>query len=47
MNKYIFPLLIIGLDVGSAVGYALHKDTRMCLYWLMAAGLNICVTFQW
>lgn len=46
MNKYIFPVVLIALDAGAAVIYALHKDIRMAIYWLAAAVLNICVTFQ-
>lgn len=45
MNKYIFPIALIVLDIGAAVVYAAHCDYKMALYWLFAAGLNICVTF--
>jgi hypothetical protein len=44
-TKIIFPLLLIILDVGAAVVYALHKDFKMMIYWIAAAVLNICVTF--
>lgn len=44
-TKYIFPLLLIVLDVGAAVVYALNKDYKMATYWIAAAVLNICVTF--
>lgn len=46
MNKYIFPVALIIIDAGAAVVYALHKDIRMAIYWVSAAVLNICVTFQ-
>ena len=43
MTKYIFPIILIILDIGAAVVYAVHKDVRMAVYWLAAAVLNICV----
>lgn len=45
MNKYIFPIILIVLDVGAAMVYALAKDYKMAVYWIAAAILNICVTF--
>ncbi len=45
MNKYIFPVALIALNLGATVVYAACRDYKMALYWLFAAGLNICVTF--
>ena len=45
MGKYIFPLLLICLDFGAAIVYAICKDYKMAVYWVSAAVLNICVTF--
>ena len=45
-TKYIFPLLLIILDVGAAIVYGVGKDFKMATYWIAAAVLNICVTFQ-
>ena len=45
MSKYIFPLLLIILDICAAGAYAIHTDFKMALYWIAAAVLNICVTF--
>ena len=45
MNKYIFPVSLIVLDIGAAIVYALNKDFKMMTYWVSAAVLNICVTF--
>lgn len=45
-KQYIFPLILIVLDVGAAVIYLKHKDIRMTIYWLAAAVLNTAVTFQ-
>lgn len=45
MNKYIFPIALIILDLGAALVYALCKDYKMTVYWIAAAVLNICVTF--
>lgn len=43
--EYIFPLLLILLDVGTAIIYAVQKDYKKAVYWLAAAVLNITVTF--
>lgn len=43
--QYIFPLLLIALDMGAAVVYATAKDWRMVTYWIAAAVLNASVTF--
>lgn len=43
--KYIFPLILIALDVGAAIVYAAGKDYKKAVYWIAAAVLNICVTF--
>ena len=45
MNKYIFPVVLIILDLGAAFVYALSKDFKMRTYWIAAAVLNVCVTF--
>ena len=42
--KYIFPALLILLDVGAAIVYAIKKDWRMAIYWTAAAIINVCVT---
>ena len=44
--EYIFPLLLILLDMGAAIVYAIQKDYKKAVYWLAAAVLNITVTFQ-
>lgn len=41
--KYIFPIILIILDIGASVVYAFHTDIRMAIYWFCAAALNICV----
>lgn len=46
MHKYIFPSVLIALDICAAVVYAISKDIRMSIYWLSAAILNVCVTFK-
>jgi hypothetical protein len=45
MYKYIFPIILIALDLGAAIMYAIGKDFKMALYWVSAAVLNCCVTF--
>lgn len=43
--EYIFPLLLIALDIGAAVVYAKNGEYKRAVYWVAAAVLNICVTF--
>lgn len=45
MNKFIFPIALIALDVGAALVYGINGDVRKTIYWLAAAVLNITVTF--
>lgn len=45
MKKYIFPLLLIVLDLGAAAVYGFSGDWRKLIYWIAAAVLNITVTF--
>lgn len=45
MHKYIFPIALITLDIGSAVVYGINGDIKKMIYWIAAAILNITVTF--
>jgi uncharacterized membrane protein len=45
VNKYVFPIILIALDVGAAIVYATQSDWKMMTYWIAAAVLNVCVTF--
>lgn len=40
-----FPIVLIWLDVGAAVGYGCGQDWRRSIYWLAAAVLTACITF--
>lgn len=42
----IFPLLLIVLQLGAAVVYAIRRDGWMAVYWTAAAILNIAVVFR-
>lgn len=44
-SKYIFPILLIILDLGAAIVYAVNKEYKMAVYWIAAAVINITVTF--
>ncbi len=44
-KEYIFPVLLIALDIGAAAVYAAGPDWRKVIYWLAAAVLNAAVTF--
>ena len=43
---YIFPSILIALDVLSAIAYGFSKDWRQVIYWLAAATLSACVTYR-
>ena len=43
--EYIFPTMLIVLDVCSALPYAFRANWRMAIYWLAAATLTACVTY--
>lgn len=42
---YIFPVILIILDLGAAIAYGVNGDIRKVIYWLAAAILNTAVTF--
>ena len=44
-NTYIFPILLILLDVGAAWVYGAAHDWRKVIYWIAAAVINAAVTF--
>ncbi len=45
MNKYIFPVILIILDLGAGFVYGFSGDYKKLIYWIAAAILNITVTF--
>ena len=47
MNKsvYIFPCLLIALDLAAAIVYGCFGDWKKVVYWVAAAVLNAAVTF--
>ena len=44
-SEYLFPTVLIVLDVLAAIPYAAKGNIRMMIYWLAAATLTACVTF--
>ena len=44
-STYIFPIILIALDIGAAVICAVNKDWKKAVYWIAAAVLNAAVTF--
>lgn len=42
---YIFPIVMIVMNVGAAVMCVIGKDYKKAVYWVAAAVLNACVTF--
>ncbi|MGE4169130.1 MAG: hypothetical protein AB7F28_00225 [Candidatus Margulisiibacteriota bacterium] len=43
--KWIFPLMLIALDICAACVYAFDGDLRKTVYWFSAAALTTAVTF--
>ena len=41
----VFPTILIALDVGAAIVYAVGGDMKRCVYWLAAATLTATVTY--
>lgn len=44
-REQILPLLLIIIQAGAAIPYAIGHNWRMMTYWMAAAVLNIAVTF--
>ena len=44
-KEYIFPIVLIVLQVGAGIVCGAGRDYKMLVYWLAAAVLNIAVTF--
>lgn len=44
-STYIFPIILIVLDIGAAIVNAYNRQWKMVIYWLAAAVLNATVTF--
>ena len=44
-STYIFPVILIAMDIGAAVMCAVNKDYKKAVYWVAAAVLNAAVTF--
>jgi len=44
--ELIFPITMIAISIGAAIVYYIKGDLNLAAYWLLAAGLNIVVTFQ-
>ena len=44
-SQYIFPVILILLDIGAGIVYGCQGDWKKLVYWLAAAVLNITVTF--
>ena len=44
-KEYIFPLILILLDICAAIVYGAVGDWKKAIYWLAAAVLNAAVTF--
>lgn len=44
-STYIFPAVMIIMDIGAAVMCVIGKDYKKAVYWVAAAVLNAAVTF--
>lgn len=45
MQKYVFPVLLMILDVGASIVYACCGDWKKAIYWIAACVLSATVTF--
>lgn len=41
----LFPSILIGMDIGAAIIYAIAGDWKKAIYWVAAATLTATVTF--
>lgn len=46
MSKYLFPIVMICLNIGQAVVMAFRKDFISVAYWVAAAILNLTVILK-
>lgn len=44
-NTYIFPVILILLDIGAGIICGTDGDFRKMIYWIATAVLNVTVTF--
>ena len=44
-TELIFPTIMIVLNIGAAIMYAIKGNIRMMIYWIAAAVLTSCVTY--
>jgi len=44
--EFLFPIVMIALSIGAAIIYHNKASNNLAAYWLLAAALNIVVTFQ-
>ena len=44
MKTKIFPIIIIALSICAGGVYLINGDIKRGLFWLFAAGVNICAT---
>lgn len=44
-KEYIFPIILIALQVGAGIVYGAAGNYKMLTYWIAAAVLNVAVTF--
>lgn len=44
-STYIFPIVMIALDIGAAITNIINHEYKMAAYWFAAAVLNAAVTF--
>jgi hypothetical protein len=45
MYKYLFPSILIVLDIGAALIYLTQGDWKRFIYWIAAAVLTATVTY--
>lgn len=46
MARFAFPIILIILQFGAGIVYWINRDKWTAAYWIVAAVLNITVTFK-
>ena len=46
MNKFIFPCVLMFLNICASIGYFWNKDIWMGFYWITGFFLTFIITFK-
>lgn len=46
MSRFIFPLIVVGLNASAGAVYYWEGDWRRGSYWVLCALINVCITLE-